>query len=998
MAVVCGRKTSCCGRWKLADRPICGPSGRETAAVLGSRIGKIARHAVSAFATYLVVCGIYLAWAYWKAAKRFGTDYWDGLAASPFLFGLAVAVSIELGFLLALTEPMADNAVHRPSTNPSPASPTLPMHLRAFALVLLLPCLLTGLVVHRVNGQSTDVLFERDIRPIFKEHCWHCHGEEAEVEGNLDLRLAHFMLAGGDSGPALVAGDHADSLVYQRIADGDMPPGEIKVSADQQQLLARWIDTGAKTAHPEPETLPVGDIFTEADRDHWAFREVVRPPVPHVPGDTGIDNPIDAFLWQRLNEHDLTFSPPADRATLLRRLTFNLTGLPPTPEQISAFVADPAPDAYRRVVDSLLESPAYGQRWARHWLDVVGYADSDGYTSNDHLRPWAWKYRDYVIDAFNDDKPWDHFIVEQLAGDELVTARSNLSPEQAERLIATGMLRMGPDGTGGGADDQAVARNDVLAETIKIVSTSLLGLTVGCAQCHSHRYDPISHIDYHRMRALFEPAYDPNNWRAPADRLVSQWSDATRQRVTEVDAQLKALADERTAALDRLVEETFERELAKLPEATQPLARQTRTTPAKERSEDQKALINQYPFLNVNRSSVYLYLPDRQRGFNKQWDDKQTALQAQRPADDLIHCLTEVSGKVPETRLFFRGDISQPRDVVAPGELAVLDRGDVQIPTDDVSLPSTGRRLAYAKHLTNGRHPLVARVLVNRFWMHHFGQGLVATPGDFGMLGEPPSHPELLDWLAAEFVENGWSLKRLHREILNTQAYRQASLRSDLLDRVDPDNRLLGRMSVRRLVAEEIRDGLLFLSAELSGKQGGAPVPVAPDDVGQYVVAVDNRDSAGRPSRSMTTTLGEEEFRRSVYVHVRRSMPLSLLEPFDMPDLSPNCERRSSSTVAPQSLLLLNNLFVIDRCRAIAESLVRDMGDDPETLFVAAWQMVLGQSPNADQVARGLAYLSEQTAYFATTDNPQAKQQPHIAALATLCQALVSSGGFLYVD
>lgn len=859
-------------------------------------------------------------------------------------------------------------------------------------------CLLVMPVAESARADSPQLAFERDIRPILKEHCWHCHGEEPELAGGLDLRLARFMLAGGDSGPAIEPGDHGDSILYERIVDGEMPPGEVKVPEDQLRLLARWIDAGAPTAGTEPESLPVGDIFTEVDREHWAFQPVTRPAVPETPDEAGIDHPIDAFLWRKLNEHDLAFSPQADPLTLLRRLTWNLTGLPPTPQQQAEFLADRSPDAYQRLVDRLLDSPAYGERWGRHWLDVAGYADSEGYTPADPERPWAWKYRDYVIKALNRDKPWDEFIVEQLAGDELVgPTRKNLSPEQSELLIATGLLRMAPDGTAQRPDDLELARNDVLAETINIVSTSLLGLSVGCAQCHAHRYDPISHIDYHRMRAIFQPALDVENWRTPAQRLVSQWSDETRQQAERVEQQLKQLKDERTAALDQLVEETFERELAKLPEDVQPLARQARATAKDERSDEQQALIKRYPFLNVNRSSVYLYLPDRQRGFNKQWDDKQAALQAKRPADNLIRCLSEVPGKLPQTRLLFRGDINQPRDVVAPGELAVLDRGDVEIPEDDPELPTSGRRLAYAQHLTSGRHPLVARVLVNRFWMHHFGRGLVATPADFGLLGQPPSHPQLLDWLAAEFVASGWSLKRLHRLILTSGAYQQSSLRNDRLDAVDPDNRLLGRMSLRRLDAEQLRDGLLLLSGELSGKRGGPPVPVAPDEVGQFVVAADNRDSAGRP-RGEQAGLGEDELRRSLYVQQRRSMPLSVIEPFDLPDLSPNCPQRNSSTVAPQALLMMNNPIVAARCRAMADALLGDVGDHPETLFTAAWQAIMGRPPETDQLAAGLEYLADQIELVDADGDASEQDDPLRAALATLCQALVGSSGFLYVD
>ncbi len=850
------------------------------------------------------------------------------------------------------------------------------------------------------ESQST-LRFESDIRPLLKAHCWHCHGEEAEVEGSLDLRLSHFMQTGGDSGPAVIPGDADGSLLVERIASGEMPPGDVKMSAEELGRIVRWIDQGAETARPEPETMAVGDIFTEQDREHWSFRPLRRPAVPRTPPESLARTAVDAFLWKRLDDQGLGFSPAADRETLIRRLTFNLTGLPPTPAAVAEFVADPRADAYERLVDSLLDSPAYGERWGRHWLDVAGYADSDGYAAKDIERKWAWKYRDYVINAFNDDKSWREFIIEQLAGDELVSLPyEDISEEDSARLIATGFLRMGPDGTGDGSADQKVARNDVIAETIKIVSTSLLGLTVGCAQCHSHRYDPISHVDYHRLRAVFEPAYDWQDWRSSAARLVSQWSDDTRQQAAEIDRQLKELAAARTAELDQLVDDTFERELAKLPEEIRAEAREARQTAVKERTDRHHDLIKEYPFLNVSRGSVYLYLPDRLRGFNQKWDQRQAELQDQRPADDLIRCLTEVPGKVPETKLFHRGDINQPRQVVAPGELAVINPDNRELPVDDPELPTSGRRLAYARHLTDGEHPLVARALVNRFWMHHFGRGIVATPSDFGMLGEPPSHPELLDWLASEFVAQGWSLKRFHRLILNSHAYRQVSTRRDELDAVDPENRLLGRMSIRRLEAEVVRDSLLAVSGQLANKVGGQPVPVAPDEVGQIVVAADTRDSAGRPTKTQVA-LGEDEFRRSLYVQVRRSMPLGVLEPFDMPSLAPNCELRTSSTVAPQSLMLLNSPFVVEQTRLMAERVIREAGEEPAARFASAWKLAFGREPAAAELAAGIDYLVDQTERLRTSaaeSDAKAELPPDTAALATLCQALLSSNGFLYLD
>lgn len=859
-----------------------------------------------------------------------------------------------------------------------------------------------GLTSLGVAEETPTLHFETDIRPILKAHCWHCHGEEEELKGSLDTRLARFLLVGGDSGPAVVVGNHAESPLFERIASGEMPPGKKKVPAEELEKIVRWIDQGAKTLRPEPEKLADGDVFTEEDRKHWSFQPVVRPEVPQVKQVESVRTDIDRFLLARLESENQSFSPEADRQTLIRRLYFDLIGLPPSPEAVDVFVADESPDAYEKLVDGLLSSPAYGERWARHWLDVAGYSDSDGYNEQDSERQWAYRYRDYVIRAFNEDKPWDEFIVEQLAGDELLTPPyANLDQNQADKLIATGFLRLGPDGTLTHNDDINAAKNDVMVETIKIVSTSLLGMTVGCAQCHDHRFDPIAQSDYYRMRAIFEPAYNWKDWRNPQQRLISLWTDETRKQVDTVDQEVKDLEEKKLAELDEMIKKTFEEELAKLPSEIQPAAREARETAGDKRTPEQQELIKQYPFLNVDRGSLYLYLPDRQVPFNKRWEETIAAAKSKRPADDLVMCLTEIPGTIPATFLFTRGDFQQPKQEVAPGELAILNTNAFEIPKDAAELPTTGRRLVYARHLTNGEHPLVARVLVNRFWLHLFGRGLVATPADFGAMGENPSHPELLDWLADEFVQGGWKLKRLQRLMVLSSAYRQSSQRRDDLEKVDSENRLLGRQSVRRLEAEIIRDSVLASSGKLNTALYGSPVPITPDDVGQVVVGVDTRDTAGRPTDKVVALNGNE-YRRSIYITVKRSMPLGMLEPFDAPMMAPNCEVRNSSTVTPQSLLMMNSNFIVEQSKLMAERVAQEAGADPARQFERAWQLAFGRKPAEEEVAAGAAFLTEQATEV--TSVPGADGKPidlaiaNQTALAHLCQALMSSNGFLYVD
>jgi hypothetical protein len=554
---------------------------------------------------------------------------------------------------------------------------------------------------------------------------------------------------------------------------------------------------------------------------------------------------------------------------------------------------------------------------------------------------------------------------------------------------------MAPDGTGDSAADASTARNDTIAETIKIVSSAFLGLTVGCAQCHAHRYDPISHEDYYRFRAVFEPALDPTHWRTPAQRLISLWTDGEVQRAAAVDAEVKRIANERSAEIEALVQTVLDRELAAAPEDLRDPLRAARAVPASKRTPEQVQLLKDYPRVGVSPGNVSLYDAKAHRAILAQYAAKVAEAQKGRPAEDAVQVLTEVPGQVPTTHLFARGDFAQPREAVEPGELTVLAQacGTPEIPLDDPALPTTGRRLAYARHLTNGRHPLVARVLVNRVWLNHFGRALVGTPADFGALGERPTHPELLDWLADEFMRGGWTLKRVHRLIVTSTAYRQASRRTPAVDAADPENRLLGRTPVRRLAAEAVRDAILAVSGQLNPALYGPPVPVTPDESGLVIVGLDNRDTAGRPV-GKRGELGGLEFRRSLYIQVRRTLPLGLLEAFDAPLMAPNCDRRSSSTVAPQALYLMNNDFVVAGAGVFAARIVADSGPDPAAQVRLAWHRALGAPPDDAAVAAALDFMGRQRDDFAAAKEPD----PAPRALASFCQALFSSNAFLYVD
>ncbi|MBC8116630.1 MAG: DUF1553 domain-containing protein [Candidatus Saccharimonas sp.] len=857
------------------------------------------------------------------------------------------------------------------------------------------------------SAAAPPLFFETHIRPLLKAHCWQCHGEEEKPEAGLDLRLVRFMSKGGESGPAIAPGQPDASLIWKRVSADEMPPGKKKLSAQERSMLREWLAQGAKTARAEPEAVPAESPWTDEERSHWAFQPVQRPPVPAVARPELVASPVDAFLLKRLEAGQdgtaLAYSPQADRLTLLRRVHIDLLGLPPTPELVERWLSDSSPDAWEKLIDELLDSPRYGERWGRHWLDVAGYADSDGYTEVDPVRPWSFKFRDYVVSAFNDDKPFDRFVVEQLAGDELLAPPyQNLSREQTDCLTATGFLRMGPDGTGGGVD-QNVARNEVVAETIKITSTALLGVSVGCAQCHSHRYDPISQVDYYRFRALFEPAYDWKNWKPPAQRLVNLWSPADHEQAAAVDKEVAVLEGGRVKEFDKLVAEVYERELAKLDDELREAARDAKATKKEKRTDFQKQLLKDYPSLEVNHGTISLFDPAHTTEISKRYEKLKGEARAKRPKDDFVACLTEPPGHLPTTTVFYRGDINQPKQSVTPAELSVIGSSPVEFPVDDPQLPTSGRRLAYARHLTNGRHPLLARVFVNRVWMHHFGRGLVSTPADFGVLGDRPSHPELLDWLADEFVRGDWQLKRLHRLLVNSTAYRQSSRRTDALQLVDPDNRLLARMSVRRLEAEAIRDAILAVTGRLSDKLLGPSISVLPDADGQNIVGRGERDGNGILIGKQDG-LGEDEFRRSIYVQVRRSMPLGMLEPFDLASMAPNCERRTFSTVAPQSLLMMNNDFLVKQSEAFARRIEETSATEPAARIQRAWQLAYGRIPTETESTRATEFLTLQTAYFdeARAKLPEAERPkqtpPTTQALALLCQALLSSNAFLYVD
>jgi cytochrome c553 len=895
-------------------------------------------------------------------------------------------------------------------------------------------CVVWFLLHGAVSLAVASPVFEKDVRPILKAHCFHCHGEEGEMKGGLDVRLARFIMKGGESGAAVIAGKPAESHLLEMIKSGEMPKGKKRLPDKDIATIEQWIATGAKTARPEPERLGPEHAFTDEERAWWAFQPIQRvsPPVSREA------NPIDAFIGAKLAEAKLDFSPEAEPQTLIRRMSFNLTGLPPTLEQVDTFMKAYAADkvaAVDALITRLLAFPQYGERWGRHWLDVAGYADSDGYTEKDMERKHAWKYRDYVIESLNADKPFDQFIREQLAGDE-IAAKEGLSADApttegrarySELLRATGFLRMAPDGTA--VTNDTVARNASIADTIKIVSTALYGMTIGCAQCHDHRYDAISQADYYRLRAVFEPGFDTKNWRLPASRLVSLITSGEKKQAAVIEAEAQKIVAVRLQKQEAFITEVLEKELLKRDEAIRDTLRAAYRAEVKKRTPEQIKLLKEHPSVqNLSASSLYLYdttYKTKHADTLKRLDDEVAAVRAKKPVEEFVHAFTEVPVKpeaIPATFIFHRGEPDQPKDKVLPGDLSVLaGQRRVEVPERDATLKTSGRRLAYASTITDGTHPLLARVIVNRVWMQHFGRGLASHVGDFGALGERPTHPELLDWLASEFMRSGWSLKRLHHLILTSRVYQQSSRRNAAAESLDPDNRLLSRMNVRRLEAETLRDALLAVSGRLNTRAGGPSVPVMFNEEGQVVIGVDTTDTAGRQTGKFIPLNGEE-FRRSVYVQVRRTRPLEMFATFDAPAMTDaNCESRPVTTVSPQSLLLMNNGYMREAAQFFATRLISETAGvpnesrlespghtaDTRAQIERAYRLCFGRQPSMSEIEGAHELVKEQTAHYQAqpaklehVTGPAEKEpaKPELLALTALCHALMSANEFLYVD
>ncbi|MBX6311676.1 MAG: DUF1553 domain-containing protein [Isosphaeraceae bacterium] len=711
---------------------------------------------------------------------------------------------------------------------------------------------------------------------------------------------------------------------------------------------------------PWPASIAGEKPITEEDRQHWAFVPPQRPAVPKVRESGWVRNPIDAFILARLEASGLGHAPEADRATLLRRLSFDLMGLPPTPEEIDAFEHDPAPEAYEKVVDRLLASPRYGERWAQHWLDLARYADTDGFEF-DQVRPDAWRYRDWVVEALNRDLPYDAFVRLQLAGDEI-------EPDNPAAFIATGFNRCYPDMVD--LNDQGLRRQNALNDITETTGLVFLGLTIGCARCHDHKFDPIRQSDFYKLQAFFTPARFRDDYpiasaaaRADYERRQAAWEGevaALQAALIRLEAPARArlapglpekITDEVVAAYQKDEARRTPREVRLVYEA---LARDKRL-----KSKDLAAALD----------------PDQARERERLLARLEAVQKAAPPPLPRARGLDETGPEAPPTYLLRRGEYTAKGPEVPPAFPAVLTKDEAETtPPIAPTARSTGRRSALAAWLVRSDHPLTARVMVNRLWQHHFGRGIVASPSDFGIMGEEPSHPELLDWLALEFVARGWSLKAVHRLIVTSASYRQSTRLEAKAKEIDPENTLLWRQNRRRLEGEAIRDALLAVSGRLSPLMGGPGVfPELPAELTKL---------SSKGAVWPVSPRAEDRHRRSLYVFVRRNLRYPLFEVFDRPDTNASCPRRAVSTVSPQALSLLNGRLAHESAHALAARVACEVGPDQEARIDRAYRLCLGRPPDAEErrLAREFLAAGAETSW------------------EDFCLALLNTNEFVYID
>ncbi len=894
--------------------------------------------------------------------------------------------------------------------------------------------------------------FEKSIRPLLVQHCAECH-DHGKTEGGLSLSSRAALLKGGDSGPAVVSGRPAESRLIEALRyknlDLQMPPSGALPAADVE-AFEKWVAMGAPDPRTEttPAHAPQRGMSIEAGREFWSMKPVVRPEVPEVAHRDRVQTPVDAFLLNHLESNGLSPAPPADRRTLIRRATFDLTGLPPTATEVDAFLADESPDAFDRMIERLLASPQYGVRWGRHWLDVARYADSNGLDENLAFGN-AWRYRDYVVDAFNNDKPFDRFLMEQVAGDLLPDAT-------AETRTATGFLVLGAKVLA--EPDREKLVMDTIDEQLDTVGKAFLGLTLGCARCHDHKFDPILQSDYYALAAIFKSTKtfgDSNTGAIKHWNEFSLASEAEQEAMKPVDAAIaekqKAASSFKSSAMSS-VRSTARAKAAEYlaaastirpgmsltevePVATarglhprilhhcrlhlsyhedDPLFERWRTLAAagdadgieqhyrklfadadaalaEAKQADPKATSLSDPVLEAARAAIndaagFLAVPPQpQFAFDAatlaeyhRLAEEHRVLESAAP--DLPAAMSVGDGTVvANLPIHIRGS---HRNLGTPVDRGIPEVLKQAVPMPEFSAGSSGR-LELARWMADEKHPLTARVYVNRVWRWHFGSGLVGSTENFGLLGDRPTHPELLDWLASEFVKSGWSTRELHRLIMRSAAYQMSSRHPspDSAIAADPENRWLWKFPMQRLEAEQIRDSILAVSGRLDDRLGGKSVPLRNR---QFVFDHTSIDHTRYDS-----------LRRAAYLPVIRNNVYTLFEQFDFPDPTMPTGNRSSTTVAPQALLLMNSELVLDSSEELARTVLAQAATD-EARLLLAYRQILGRLPDARDVEQARAFLNDATSHAATRSDA-VDSSAVVQAWAMLCQSLLASNEFLYV-
>ncbi len=943
--------------------------------------------------------------------------------------------------------------------------------LTLLTLVLVVATAAGASAADPIPGPEEVRFFETKVRPVLVEHCFKCHGPAKQKSGlRLDSRAA--SLAGGELGAAVVPGKPEESLLVSALSHEDdlkMPPSK-KLPADKIADLTKWVAMGApwpdsKAGEPAEAAFKPrqhGMQITDKDRAHWAFQPVKRPAVPAPRDASWVKNPIDAFILAGLDAKGLKPNPPAGKVALLRRAYYDLTGLPPSPKDVDAFLNDPAADAYENLVDRLLDSPRYGEKWGRHWLDLVRFAETNSF-ERDNPKPNAWRYRDYVIRSLNNDKPYDRFLREQLAGDEI-------APGDHEAITATGYYRLGiwDDEPA----DRDLARFDSLDDIVATTGQVFLGVTIDCARCHDHKIDPIPQKDYYKLVSFFHninpfrnggptdeaPIFEGPNARDDYEarlRELNEQRDEVQSRITAIENEFLAGSNAGAGGVARrdldelryrFYRETFARlpnfdtlkpeDVGELPAGRFDLAPRTRddaigfvfegvlivpedglytfhldSDDGSRLSVGGKTLITydgihgvgqvQSESVQLGKGRLPIRLDYFQQGsgygLNVNWsgpgfvsrplsaDEKrpeakaptdlvplirekgeavlgaerfQQYQQLRRKLKDLMKkapsletalCVTEAGPVAPETFVMLRGNPHVPGEKVEPGFLTVLNAPSPVIPAPAPGAKTTGRRTILADWIASPSNPLTARVAANRVWQYHFGRGIVRSPSNFGTQGDRPTHPELLDWLATELVANGWRLKPLHRMIMTSNAYRMSSRPNTEALAKDPTNDAFWRFDMRRLTAEEIRDSVLAVSGSLSLKMYGPGVyPEIPAEV---------MAGQSQPGKGWGKSPPEEANRRSIYVHVKRSLIMPIFESFDLGETDRSSPVRFSTTQPTQALAMLNGKFLNDQAAALANRLRREGGPSIDSQVRLGLRLTTARMPGEAEVHRGIGLI-----------------------------------------